>query len=111
VSLFVNDVIIPVFPGGFLPTFTVSIDTLRSGSKNRLIVDSVSNIGPHYARTLREWRKRFFDRFEDSIVPALQDEHRSVMGPTCGEQGRSEIEVFKRKWIYKIRQSCSPEII
>lgn len=94
-------IMISVFPGGILPTLTLLLDTLRSGSKNRLIVDSVSNIGPHYARTLREWRRRFLDQFEDIIVPALQEDYPSVMGPLSGERGRQEIEVFKRKWICK----------
>ncbi|KAF7767913.1 hypothetical protein Agabi119p4_7156 [Agaricus bisporus var. burnettii] len=93
-------IMITVFPGGILPTLTLLLDTLRSGSKNRLIVDSVSNIGPHYARTLREWRRRFLDQFEDIIVPALQEDYPSVMGPLSGERGRQEIEVFRRKWIY-----------
>ena len=48
-----------VFPGGFLPTLTFMVETLAKGSQGRLVVDSVSNIGPHYARTLREWRRRF----------------------------------------------------
>ena len=59
----------PVFPGGFLPTLTFMIETLAKGSHGRLVVDSVSNIGPHYARTLREWRRRFEARFEDAVVP------------------------------------------
>ncbi|KAG6878299.1 hypothetical protein C0993_009305 [Termitomyces sp. T159_Od127] len=86
-----------VFPGGFLPTLTLLLQSMRSGSKGRLIVDSVSNIGPHYARTLREWRRRFLDRFESVIVPALKREYPDVM---CGPKGMEEIEVFKRKWIY-----------
>ncbi|KAG8812285.1 hypothetical protein FRC18_003017, partial [Serendipita sp. 400] len=88
------------FPGGFLPTVTFLIDTLTSGSSNKFVVDSICNIGPHYARTLREWRRRFEARFEDVIVPALQDEYPDVMGRHTGEMGRREIEVFKRKWIY-----------
>ncbi|KAG8807746.1 hypothetical protein FRC17_004282, partial [Serendipita sp. 399] len=88
-----------IFPGGFLPTVTFLIDTLTSGSSNTLVVDSISNIGPHYARTLREWRRRFEARFEDVIVPALQEEYPDVMGVQTGEKGRREIEVFKRKWI------------
>ncbi|KAJ3830653.1 cyclopropane-fatty-acyl-phospholipid synthase [Lentinula raphanica] len=86
-----------LFPGGFLPTLTFLLETLASGSKGTLTVDSISNIGPHYARTLRDWRKRFIDRFEDVIVPALKREYPEVMD---GKQGRKEIEVFKRKWIY-----------
>jgi|ERR1700722_684025 len=87
---------IQVFPGGVLPTLTLLLQTLQQGSSGRLIVDSVSNIGPHYARTLREWRRRFLHQFESVIVPALKREYPEVMG---GPTGRQEIEVFKRKWI------------
>ena len=45
------------------------VETLTKGSQGRLVVDAVSNIGPHYARTLREWRRRFEARFEEMIVP------------------------------------------
>jgi cyclopropane-fatty-acyl-phospholipid synthase len=87
-------------------------------------VDSVGNIGPHYARTLREWRNRFEDKFESDIVPALQKTHRDFMDspdefcdknvtsqvgvnvnarrvkPRVTVDERGEIEVFRRKWIY-----------
>ncbi|KAJ3733331.1 CFS1-like protein [Lentinula guzmanii] len=86
-----------LFPGGFLPTLTFLLQTLASGSKGTLTVDSISNIGPHYARTLREWRRRFIQRFEDVVVPALKREYPEVMD---GKQGKKEIEVFKRKWIF-----------
>ncbi|KAF9267297.1 cyclopropane-fatty-acyl-phospholipid synthase [Marasmius fiardii PR-910] len=86
-----------VFPGGILPTVTLLLQTLQEGSRGTLTVDSITNIGPHYARTLREWRKRFLDRFETVIVPALQREYPETMS---GPRGRDEIEVFKRKWIY-----------
>ncbi|KAG5652823.1 hypothetical protein H0H81_003539 [Sphagnurus paluster] len=89
--------ITPVFPGGFLPTLTLLLQTMQAGSRGRLVVDSVSNIGPHYARTLREWRRRFLDRFDSVIVPALKREYPDVMS---GPRGHEEIEVFKRKWIY-----------
>jgi cyclopropane-fatty-acyl-phospholipid synthase len=88
-----------VFPGGFLPTVNFLVDTLTKGSSGGLVVESISNIGPHYARTLREWRRRFEAKFEDVIVPALQSEYPDVMGPQTGKKGRREIEVFKRKWI------------
>ncbi|KAE9405689.1 CFS1-like protein [Gymnopus androsaceus JB14] len=93
-----------IFPGGFLPTLTLLLQTLASGTRGTLTVDSVSNIGPHYARTLREWRKRFLHRFEEVIVPALQKEYPDVMGfkgksTEERERARMEIEVFKRKWI------------
>ncbi|KAI0077595.1 S-adenosyl-L-methionine-dependent methyltransferase [Panus rudis PR-1116 ss-1] len=84
------------FPGGHLPTLTHLITSLTAGSKNSLVVDSVSNIGPHYARTLREWRRRFEWSFDSVIVPALKKEYPEMSGPN----GEFEIEVFRRKWIY-----------
>lgn len=94
-----------IFPGGFLPHLTLLLQSLREGSHGRLTVDSVANIGPAYARTLREWRRRFLDRFDTAIVPALQAEHPEVMS---GPQGQEEIEVFKRKWICEFRASLLP---
>ncbi|KAL5501293.1 hypothetical protein ACEPAH_8553 [Sanghuangporus vaninii] len=85
------------FPGGILPTLSLLIQSLTSGSRGRLVVDSVSNIGPHYSRTLREWRRRFLAHFDVVIEPALQEEYPTVM---AGEKGKEEVEVFKRKWIY-----------
>ncbi|KAG8920747.1 hypothetical protein FRC02_000715 [Tulasnella sp. 418] len=70
---------------------------MKSGSNSRLIVDSVSNIGPHYARTLREWRHRFNGSFDGPIVDALKDEHPELLR---GSKGAAEIEVFRRKWLY-----------
>lgn len=85
-----------IFPGGFLPTLTLLMQTLEKGSNGKLIVDSVSNIGPHYARTLREWRKRFLASFNDIVIPALKKDYPDVM---CGPRGKEEIEVFRRKWL------------
>ncbi|KAG9088211.1 hypothetical protein FRC06_002181 [Ceratobasidium sp. 370] len=85
-------------PRGHLPTVTSLLDTLAKGGKSKLIVDNVANIGPHYARTLREWRRRFLTRFESDIVPALQREYPEVFDNTT--RGRNEVEVFKRKWVY-----------
>lgn len=72
------------------------MQALESGSKGRLTVDSVTNIGPHYARTLREWRRRFLEKFDSHIAPALMAEHADVMS---GPRGLEELEVFKKKWI------------
>ncbi|KAI8994251.1 cyclopropane-fatty-acyl-phospholipid synthase [Trametes punicea] len=88
-----------IFPGGFLATLTFLVETLKRGSHGRLVVDAVSNIGPHYARTLREWRRRFEARFEDTIIPALRAEYPGVMDADDAK-AREEIEVFRRKWIY-----------
>ncbi|KAF9523902.1 cyclopropane-fatty-acyl-phospholipid synthase [Crepidotus variabilis] len=89
-----------VFPGGVLPTLTYLISTLNTASKGQLVVDSVSNIGPHYARTLREWRRRFEAKFEAVVWPALQKEYISRTNGESGDLSRADAEVFRRKWIY-----------
>jgi cyclopropane-fatty-acyl-phospholipid synthase len=59
-----------IFPGGHLPTTTQLLDAVRAGSTTkasggqpRLIPESVENIGPHYAKTLRLWRQNFMQTF------------------------------------------------
>lgn len=68
-----------IFPGGFLPSLTAMGEAMTNHS--RFIVEKIDNIGIHYALTLREWRKRFFEQM-DAV---------SKMG-----FDRS----FRRKWLY-----------
>ncbi|KAK7028544.1 CFS1-like protein [Favolaschia claudopus] len=79
-----------LFPGGYLPSLTLLIESLSSGSQSRLIVDSVLNIGPHYPRTLREWKRNFLANWKDVIAKALVEEYN------LDAEG---LEVFRRKWI------------
>jgi len=81
-----------------LPTLTLLTSTMTSGGKGRLVVESIDNIGPHYARTLREWRRRFENRFDAEIIPALRKQYPDVSGD--GPESMDEIEVFRRKWVY-----------
>ncbi|KAJ6455577.1 CFS1-like protein [Mycena vitilis] len=80
-----------VFPGGYLPSFSFLVQTLNEGSAGRLVVDSVLNIGPHYARTLREWKRRFLANWEGIVARALIEQYN------LDAKG---LEIFKRKWIY-----------
>ncbi|KZT56536.1 cyclopropane-fatty-acyl-phospholipid synthase [Calocera cornea HHB12733] len=80
-----------IFPGGFLPSASMLLSTLNSGSDGRLVVESVGNIGPHYSRTLREWQRRFSKSFESVVVPELREQY---------DISRVECETFKRKWNY-----------
>jgi len=73
-----------IFPGGHLPSLGALINAMKNHSS--LAVDDVENIGLHYARTLREWRRRF----EENIDTV------SAMG-----FDRS----FRRKWLYYLA-SC-----
>jgi cyclopropane-fatty-acyl-phospholipid synthase len=88
-----------IFPGGVLPSVTSIIENVEKGSKGTLILDSVHSIGPHYSRTLREWRRRFSLHFDDTIAPALLSDHEEIRRMSPSNQ-KKEIEIFKKKWLY-----------
>ncbi len=46
-----------IFPGALCPSISALLQAARRSSQ--LILEELQNIGPHYARTLREWRERF----------------------------------------------------
>ena len=90
-----------IFPGGHLPNTTQLLDAIRAGSSSRtqpprLIPETIENIGPHYAKTLRLWRQNFMQNFNSKIRPALLAEH-SEGGKKMNEE---DVELFKRKWEY-----------
>ncbi|KAJ7214976.1 CFS1-like protein [Mycena pura] len=79
-----------IFPGCYIPSFSLIAQTMNAGSGGRLVVDSVLNIGPHYARTLREWKRRFLANWDDVVKSALVRQY------ALNEKG---LQIFKRKWI------------
>lgn len=88
-----------IFPGGALPTVTLLVSSLDRATSGQLVVDSISNIGPHYARTLREWRRHFVDNFAE-IEQALRKDHPGVFDSEHDERSAHELAVFRRKWLY-----------
>lgn len=60
-----------IFPGGFLPSVAAIQDAVGQNSTLRL--QSVEDLSPHYARTLEEWRRRFFDRIDDVRALGFDD--------------------------------------
>ena len=50
-----------IFPGGLCPSLAV---IERASRSTRLLIRSVADIGPDYARTLREWRTRFMAQLD-----------------------------------------------
>lgn len=90
-----------IFPGGHLPSITQLLDSVRAGSTHmnlppRLIPETIENIGPHYAKTLRLWRQSFMQNFNTKIRAALIADHKDDKKPMSEE----DVEVFKRKWEY-----------
>ncbi len=49
-----------IFPGGSLPSVTAMSDAIMRNTNMR--ITNLEDIGPHYARTLRDWRERFFQK-------------------------------------------------
>ena len=47
-----------IFPGGSLPSITAMARSIMQATDMRVF--NLEDIGPHYARTLRDWRERFF---------------------------------------------------
>jgi cyclopropane-fatty-acyl-phospholipid synthase len=50
-----------IFPGGLLPSVAV---IERATHRTGLLLTGVTDIGPHYAPTLRAWRERFMSNLE-----------------------------------------------
>lgn len=51
-----------VFPGSCVPSLTAMSDAMAARSDLRIA--HLEEMGPHYARTLRDWRGRFFENIE-----------------------------------------------
>lgn len=68
-----------IFPGGHLPSVTALSESMAANS--RLYIESLENIGPHYAVTLAHWRKRFL-AVEEKL------------------QGLGYDRKFRKKWLY-----------
>jgi cyclopropane-fatty-acyl-phospholipid synthase len=47
-----------IFPGSFIPSVTAIADSVTRVTDMKIF--NLEDIGPHYARTLRLWRERFF---------------------------------------------------
>ena len=51
-----------IFPGGFIPSVSAISNAVKKSTDARLF--HMEDIGPHYASTLRDWRKNFFSNIE-----------------------------------------------
>jgi len=51
-----------IFPGCFIPSVNAMQDAITKSSDMRIF--NLEDIGPHYAKTLHDWRRRFFNNIE-----------------------------------------------
>ena len=63
-----------IFPGGLIPSERAIDGALAGGS--RLRVAASAQIGDHYAPTLRAWRERFLERFDEVRALGFDDTFR-----------------------------------
>ena len=61
-----------IFPGSFIPSVAVIVDSLRRSTDMKLF--HLEDIGPHYATTLRAWRDRFMARLNEVRALGYPDE-------------------------------------
>ena len=66
------------------------LEQIRTQSKGTLTLERIENIGGHYSKTLRLWRKNFLLNFDSKIKPALLKSHP--------EMSDESVRVFRRKW-------------
>lgn len=68
-----------IFPGALCPSLSALLQAAARNSQ--LVLEDLQNIGPHYARTLRLWRERFLQSWDDL-------------------RGLGYDERFRRAWVY-----------
>ena len=61
-----------IFPGGFLPSIEAMSCAIAKYTDMKLY--HLQDIGPHYARTLKDWRERFFSKIEEIRSLGYPDE-------------------------------------
>ena len=61
-----------IFPGGFIPSVTAISNAVKKSTDTRLF--QMEDIGPHYASTLRDWRKNFFNNIEQIKALGYSDQ-------------------------------------
>jgi len=65
-----------IFPGGCLPSVTVINQHIAQSTD--MMVDNITDIGLHYARTLDDWRKRFDKNWSDIQPFGFDDQFKRL---------------------------------
>ncbi|GJJ06048.1 hypothetical protein Clacol_000236 [Clathrus columnatus] len=81
------------WPNSFIPSVSGLISLATTATKANLIIDSVTEYGLHYPRTLREWGRRLQKNWNPEVIQALQERYPEM-------KSMDKLEFFKRKWEY-----------
>ena len=63
-----------IFPGALCPSISALLEAARRSSQ--FVLEELENIGPHYARTLREWRERFVSAWPELLQAGYDERFR-----------------------------------
>ncbi|KIJ10319.1 hypothetical protein PAXINDRAFT_102043 [Paxillus involutus ATCC 200175] len=81
------------WPNSFSTSPTYLVSTAEAAIGGNLIVESIEQFAPHYARTLREWAMRLQKTWGPDVVQSLvQSQPHLADG--------DNLSIFKRKWEY-----------
>ncbi|KAJ2851359.1 hypothetical protein IWW36_001125 [Coemansia brasiliensis] len=100
-----------IFPGGHCPSISATIAAATRSSHGKLMVENITNYPDHYAHTLRVWRERFLNKYQEiqeKTVPKnpqllCQEQGllvNSRLSRTNNKAGFGFDDVFRRKWEY-----------
>ncbi|KAJ6442680.1 cyclopropane-fatty-acyl-phospholipid synthase [Purpureocillium lavendulum] len=78
-----------IFPGGYLPTLTQTVEAINKGAGDHFIIDRVEAFDG-LAKTFQIWRETFDREFEAVIRPGLL----AKIPQLC----EADVETFRRKW-------------
>ena len=65
-----------VFPGSHIPCLTALMKAIKKHSS--FMVEDIENIGPHYARTLADWRDRFDEKGAEVSALGFDDRFKKL---------------------------------
>ena len=65
-----------IFPGGCLPS--IAIMSKHIADSTNMMIDSINDIGLHYARTLNDWRVRFDENWADIEKFGFDDQFKRL---------------------------------
>ncbi|MFN8613890.1 MAG: DUF1365 family protein [Vulcanimicrobiota bacterium] len=63
-----------IFPGALVPSISALLQA--AGRRSRFVLEELENIGPHYARTLRQWRERFLEAWSELLELGYDERFR-----------------------------------
>ncbi|KZT18300.1 cyclopropane-fatty-acyl-phospholipid synthase [Neolentinus lepideus HHB14362 ss-1] len=79
------------WPNGVSPSATSLVADAYGAWAGKMSLESVDDLGPHYARCLREWERRLDENWGPELVTKLTTRHPEL-------KDEKQLLIFRRKW-------------